>query len=311
MNKIIRGIKNIISNPRKIFIYLNIFGLLNFLSDKNYQKLLYWAYFGNKLDLDNPKGFNEKLHWLMVNDRNPLYTSLVDKYEVRDFIKERIGEEYLIPLINVYRSPEEINLDKLPDNFVLKCNNNSGVGMCICKDKSKLNYDLVKEKLSKGLKSNGYSVAREWPYKNVKPLIVCEEYMQDELSRSYGVEGLLDYKFYCFNGNPKFLYVSITKEDKSMALDYYDLDFKKVPFYRADHEGLPFEMKKPKCFEEMKEVATKLSKDIPFVRVDLYQINEKVYFSELTFYPGAGYAIFSPKEWEKKLGDWLRLTARK
>ncbi len=310
MKKIIKGFKNIISNPRYFIIYLNHFGLLNFINDVNYQKLMYWANTNKKLNLDNPKGFNEKLKWLMIHDKNPLYTQLVDKYKVREYVTEKIGEQYLIPLISIYSKPEDIDFSILPDKFVLKCNHNSGEGMCICKNKNTLDYDLVKNKLSKGLHSNGYMIAREWPYKNVVPLVVCEKYMEDELSKSMGIDGLLDYKFYCFNGVPKFLYVSLTEKDKGKKsnMNYYDMDFNRTPFVRPDHNSLSFDVQKPICFDEMKRIAESLSKDIPFVRVDLYQINGKVYFGELTLYPGAGHGIFSPEEWELKLGDWLDIS---
>ena len=310
LEKIKRFTKTIKDNPRFIFLYFNKFHLLDYLSDKSFHSLYYWMYTGKKLNTDNPKGFNEKLQWMMIYDHNPIYTKLSDKYRVREFVEERVGKEYLIPLLGVYDNADEIDFSKLPDQFVLKCNHNSGVGMCICRDKSKLDIAEVRHRLNEGLKVSGYDYAREWSYKNIEPKIVCEKLMIDEKSKEKGIDNLIDYKIYCFDGEPKFLYLCYTLEDKTAYLDFYDFDFKGVPFYRTDHDHFPFEPEKPECFDEMLEVAKKLSNGFPFVRVDLYSINNKVYFSEMTFTPGGALSPFKPEEWENKIGDWLILPQK-
>lgn len=312
MKRYLRGLKNVFKNPRMVIQYLNRYGLLSFLNDNSFHKLMYWANTGRNLNLKNPKGFNEKLHWLMIYDRNSKYTIMADKYKVREYIENKIGKEYLIPLIGVYNKPEEIDFDKLPKKFVLKCNHNSGLGMCICKNKDDLDCEKVVNDLKLGLKNNLYSYAREWCYKNIEPKIICEQYMENKEIKDKKINGLIDYKFYCFNGIPKFLYAgyaNIINNEKHDLLTYYDLDFNKTVFSRPDHLELPFDVKKPNNINEMIEICKTLSANIPFVRVDLYEINNKVYFSELTLYPGAGYSIFYPQEWENEIGNWINIDA--
>lgn len=273
----------------------------NLLPDKLYLKLKYYLKLKKRLNLRNSQTFNEKLQWLKLYDRKPAYTMMVDKIEVRKYIRDTIGEEYLIPCLGTWDRAEDIDFDTLPNQFVLKCNHNSGLGMCICKDKATLDIRNVRKKLNKGLKQKYYYSGREWPYKNVKPRIIAEKYMGQEL---------IDYKFYCFNGEPKFLYIAlanIKNGQKDDLLSFYTLDWKPAPFYRKDHKPFPYALNKPKSFEEMLEVVKKLSKDIPFVRVDLYEVEGHIFFSELTFSPGGGFGIFYPEEWEQTLGDWLKL----
>lgn len=284
--------------------------LLDWMPDVPFLKLAFNSRMGKKLNLQNPQTFNEKLQWLKLYDRRPEYTMMVDKYKVRDYIAEKLGEEYLIPLLGVWDDPDEIDFDALPNQFVLKCNHNSGVGLCVCKSKSALNIPEVKEKLRKGLAQNYYITNKEWPYKDIPRKIICEKYMEDESPTNSDVTGLLDYKFYCFNGEPRFLYVGYAdikdgiKRDK---LTYFDLDWNKTVFKRTDHAEIPFHVEKPDNFNEMIAIAKKLSESIPFVRVDLYSINNRIYFSEMTFFPGSGFAPFSPEEWEYTLGSWIPL----
>ena len=225
-----------------------------------------------------------------------------------------IGEEYLVPLLGVWDDPDDIDFDSLPDQFVLKCNHNAGEGMVVCKDKSNLDIPKAKEGLRHALAKNHYNYEREWPYKNVQPRIIGEEFIVDQ-DPDNTAGTLIDYKFHCFNGEPKFLYVGVDdiSEGKKgeLRLSFFDLDWNTPPFYRTDHKPLPLAVKKPEKFDEMVEIAGKLSKGIPFVRVDLYYVNQKILFSELTFYPGAGLGFFSPEEWEMKLGDWVKLPKRK
>ena len=309
-----KKIIKILTNYRLFLLYLENTGLYNILSDKIYLKLKYWLITGRKLNLESPQGFCEKLQWLKLNNRNPLYTKLVDKYEVREYVINIIGKQYLVPLLGVWSSPEDIDFEKLPNKFVLKCNHNSGEGMCICYDKSKIDIHEVKRRLNKAIKKGYYMRNRQWPYKNVERKIICEKYMNDEnilkVSNCNINEGLIDYKFYCFNGEPKFLYVScacIENGTKHDRLSFYNLDWSKAKFYRKDHPEFDADNLKPDNLKEMIEVSKKLSKDIPFVRVDLYNINNHIYFSELTFSPGGGYGMFYPEEYEILIGNYIKL----
>lgn len=294
----------------KTFFALDLEKRLSFLPDEYYLKLLYRMHIGRKLNLSNPITFNEKLQWLKLYDHRPEYTMMVDKYLVRKYTTETIGEEYLIPLIGVWDDPADIDFDALPNQFVLKCNHNSGTGMCICKDKSKLDINKVKEELRKGLAQDYYLTGREWPYKNITRKIICEKYIEVHYSTNSEITGLLDYKFYCFNGEPRFLYVGyadVRDGVKHDRMTYLDLDWNKTAFKRPDHDELSFFPEKPSNFDEMIAVAKKLSEGIPFVRIDLYNINKKIYFSEMTFFPGSGFSPFSPEEAETTLGSWIEL----
>ena len=313
MKKVICVLKKIKHNPKIIIDYLCQYGLLNFLSDKICLKLLWWLETGRRLNLENPKGFNEKLQWLKLYDRRPEYTSYVDKILVREYVKRCVGEKYLVPLIGIYDDPDQIDFSSLPDQFVIKCNHNSGTGMCVCSDKSKIIIQDVKNRLRKELNKNFYYEKREWPYKNVVPKLLCEQFLID--NNPLNTSGtLIDYKFHCFNGEPKFLYVgtddvsSGTKGE--LKLSFFDLNWNTPPFYRLDHKPISVDVKKPEGIEEMIEVARKLSKGIPFVRVDLYWINNQVLFSEMTFYPGGGFGFFTPEEWEMKIGEWITLPEK-
>jgi len=258
---------------------------------------------GKKLNLDNPKTFNEKLQWLKLYDRNPLYTTLVDKYAVRQYIKDTIGEEYLIPLVGgPWKTFDEIDFDALPDQFVLKCTHDSG-GLVICRDKSKLDKEKARRKIEKCLKTNYYYGNREWPYKNVPPQIIAEKYMTDTLTAE-----LRDYKFFCFDGMVKALFIATERanETEETKFDFFDENFQHLPFTNG-HPNAAKLPEKPKRFELMKELAAKLSKGIPHVRVDFYEVDEKVYFGELTFFHWSGLVPFNPPEWDQKVGDWITL----
>ena len=186
---------------KKVIEKLRYHHLLDRMPDKPYLELMYWVNMDRKLDLKNPKTFNEKLQWLKLYNRRPEYTMMADKVLVRDYIAKTLGPEYLIPLLGVWDDPDEIDFDKLPDRFVLKCNHNSGLGMCICKDKSKLDIEKVRADLREGLKQDYYLTGREWPYKDIPRKILCEQYMEDASLE------LKDYKFFCFNGVPRYCQV--------------------------------------------------------------------------------------------------------
>lgn len=286
---------------------LSVRGFLNWLPDEIYLKLLFKARLGKKLDLKNPQTFNEKIQWLKLYDRKPEYTVMVDKYLVKKYVADKIGEQYIIPTLGVWDSPDEIDFDKLPDQFVLKCNHNSGKGMCICNDKSKLDINKVKSELRKGLNENYYWGGREWPYKNVKRKIIAEQYMEDKNSGA-----LNDYKIFCFNGIAKFMFVATERqnEDTETKFDFYDMDFNHLPFTNG-HPNSEIEIKCPSTLKEMKNIAEILSQNIPQVRVDLYEIDGKIYFGELTFSHWSGFVAFDPKEWDHKFGDLIELPKKR
>lgn len=276
------------------------------LPDRIYLKMRYFFLMGKTLDLKNPKTFNEKLQWLKLYDRKPEYTKMVDKYEVREYISKKIGEEYLIPILGVWDNPNEIDLTELPNEFVLKCTHDSG-GLVICRDKSCINFEEVKIKFKNYLTNNFYKLTREWPYKNVKPRIIAEKLMVDK-NGDRANEGLTDYKFYCFNGVPKYAYVSLGLEDHSTAkISFVTLDWEFAPFARTDYEPFSIMPPKPRNLEKMIELATVLSQGIKFLRVDFYEINGKIYFGELTFFPGSGYTELTPEEWDYKLGEMIKI----
>ena len=223
------------------------------LPDSLYIRLKYFQHFKKFPNLRNPKTFNEKLQWLKLHDRNPEYTKMVDKYEAREYIKEKIGEEYLIPLLGVWDSFDEIDFDSLPQQFVLKCTHDSG-GLVICKDKSKLDIESARKKINKSLKNNYYWQGREWPYKNVKPRIIAEKYMVDEeTKRRTGIECLVDYKFFCFNGEPKIMYYSMDKAEDPRT-DFFDMEYNHLKMRMKDPNSDEIPLK-PQGFEEMKALA--------------------------------------------------------
>ncbi len=274
-------------------------GVFNCLSDKAFLKLIFWARTGKKLNLKNPKSYNEKLQWIKLYDRKQEYTVMVDKYGVREYIKEKIGEEYLIPLLGVWDSFDEIDFDKLPDQFILKCTHDSG-GLVICKDKSKLDIEKAKTKINKCLKRNFYKYNREWVYKDVKPRIIAEKFMVDES----GTE-LKDYKFFCFDGEPKAMFIA-TDRPHDTRFDFFDMEFNHLPFLNG-HPMATKEIKKPAGFDEMAELARKLSSGIRHVRTDFYDINGKIYFGEITFFHHSGFTPFEPEEWDYKFGEWINI----
>ena len=271
-----------------------------FLQDKLYLKWKYKLLIGKKLDLKNPKLLSEKLQWLKLYNRNPEYTEMVDKYEVRNYIENKIGKQYLIPLVGVYDKFDDIDVDKLPNKFVIKCTHDSG-GLVICKDKSTLNMKAAKRKINKFMKRNYYKVHREWPYKNVKPRIVIEKYIENK-----DKSDLLEYNIFCFNGIPKLVSVCYGDKEKNRFNDFYDSDFNKLDL-KCIYNVSNVILEKPKQFNKMKEIASILSKNIPHLRVDFYLCNNKIYLGELTFFHFAGFTKFEPKNYEITLGDYLKL----
>lgn len=262
---------------------------------------LYWT--NSHLNLKNPKTFNEKIQWLKLYDRNPLYTRLVDKRLVKDWVREKIGDEYVIPTLAVYTNADEIDIDKLPNQFVLKCNHDSG-SVCICRDKALFDIEDAKKKLADRLNYDCSSVCGEWAYKNVPRCIIAEQYMEDIAD-----DALMDYKWFCFGGEPKLMYMSRDK-GKHPTTDFFDMDFNHLPIRMQDPNSdvLP---QKPAQFEEMRRLAGVLSQGIPQVRVDFYVINNHVYFGEMTFYHLGGMTPVKPDEWNRKMGDLIILPKKR
>lgn len=301
MQKVKRLINEIAKNPRKLVVYL-LLQIAPILSDRFFLKVLFRLRMGYKLNLNNPVTFNEKLQWLKLYNRKPEYTQMVDKVGAKEYVASIIGEEYIIPTIGVWDRVEDIDWETLPNQFVLKCTHDSG-GIVICPDKTKLDISAAKRKLKRGLKRDFYSQNREWPYKDVKRRIIGEVYMVDES----GYE-LKDYKWFCFDGVPKALYVATDRgvKGEEPKFNFFDADFNHLPFTNG-HPNSHRPILKPQGFEKMKELAAKLSEGQPHLRVDFYDINGKIYFGELTFYHMSGTSPFEPVEWDYKFGEWIKL----
>lgn len=274
------------------------------IPDDYYLKKKFYFQVGYKLNLKNPESFNEKIQWLKLYDRNPMYTTMVDKYEVKKYVAGVIGEEYIVPTYAVYDRVDDIDLSKLPNQFVLKCTHDSG-GIAICTDKASFDFEIAKKKLKKAFNRNFFLWSREWPYKNVKKRIIAEKYLVDESGWQ-----LKDYKVFCFDGEPKFVEVDYDRY-VGHKLNVYDLDWNYIDFYMTSHNDPNVIIGKPKRLDLMLELSRKLSKGTPFVRVDFYSIEDKLFFSELTFHPGSGMIGFYPKEYDWKLGKMLNLPKNK
>lgn len=302
--KIIKAGGKFLTNSNYRFLILSGFGKYNYLTDEEYLRRMFEAYSGYKLDLNNPELFNEKIQWLKLYDRRSEYTMMVDKYRVKQYVADKIGEQYVIPTLGVWDSPEDIEFETLPDKFVLKCNHNSGLGMCICKDKSKLNISKVKRNLYKGLKQNYYLTGREWPYKDVPRKIIAEKYMADGEETE-----LKDYKVFNFDGEPRLIQVDYNRFSNHKR-NLYSVDWEYIDAQIQYPKDSSVTIRKPDCLNEMLELAKKLSEGYPHVRTDFYIIEGKIYFGELTFYHGSGIEKFEPYKLEKQMGDWLILPPR-
>lgn len=272
------------------------------ISDEELIRKRFKKRLGRVLDLENPIKYNDKLQWLKLNWHDPIATKCADKYEVREIIKEKIGEEYLNELIGVYESVDEIDIDKLPDKFVLKGTNGSGFNI-ICKDKSKMNWEEEFKKMRRWLRKNYYLQNREWVYKNLKPRIVCENF----LVQNDGDE-LRDYRFFCFNGEPKFITVDFSITDKKKTRrNLYDLNWNVMDAEISYPKETNIKVSKPEKLEEMIELSKKLSSGFPHARVDFYYIDNKIIFGEITFFHQSGMGKINPEEFELEMGNWLEL----
>ena len=275
---------------------------LRFIPDKLYLQIYYFVKFKKFCNFKNPQTFNEKLQWIKLYDRRPEYTKMVDKFRAKMYVAKIIGKKYIIPTLGVWDKFDEIDFTKLPQQFVLKCTHDSG-GLVICKDKNEFNIKKAKKKIEKCLKNDYYMQNREWPYKNVKPRIIAEEYMVDES----GYE-LKDYKIFCFNGEAKAMFIASDRSNpkEETKFDFYDMNFNHLPFENG-HPNSKKEIKKPESLELMTKLAETLSVELPQARIDFYDINGKVYFGEITFFHWSGFKKFEPKEWDEIFGGWIKL----
>lgn len=294
------SIKNYIFERK--WILSRFLSKMYFIDDKTFLKIKYRLSFGKKLNIEKPQTFSEKINWLKLYDRKPEYNMMADKYAVRNYIKEKIGEEHLIPLLGVWESFDDINFDELPEQFVLKCTHDTA-SVIVCKSKTDFDKNAARQKITKKLKTNLFWFGREWVYKDIKPRIIAEKYMEDSNSKE-----LRDYKFYCFNGVPHYIYVSRNLSNHALGqISFYDMNFEPAPFGRTDFKPISDKIMPPINLKLMEEYAKILSSGHRFLRVDFYEVDGKIYFGELTFYPTAGYMHFDPEEWDKKLGDLIVL----
>jgi len=300
-----RTIEYFLEQPGRIVTSLGSKGWLNWMPDRLYLSLGFRANLGYWPDFDKPHTFNEKLNWLKLYDRRPEYTRMVDKYAVREYIAEKIGEEYLIPLVGgPWNSVDEIDFEALPEQFVLKSTHDSG-GVVTCRDKQSFDIEAAKQKLSRRLSRQYFWGQREWPYKNVEPRIVAEKYMQDGNS-----EHLPVYKIMCFGGKPKIFQTIQNDKTPHESIDYFDTGWNLLRL-RQNFPNSENPVDRPETLEEMLHLAAKLSQGYSFLRTDFYNINGKVYFSEITFYSDSGFAMFEPEDWDIKLGSWIDLPKKK
>ncbi|MBQ8064376.1 MAG: glycosyl transferase [Prevotella sp.] len=274
-------------------------------NDETYLRWYYALCMHKKLNLESPGTYNEKINWLKLHDHNPLYTTLVDKLRVKDYVTQKIGAAHVIKTLGIWKRAEDIEWDNLPERFVLKTTQGGGnIGVMICHDKS--NFDRAKAiaNMNAALKQNLYSSSREWPYKDVEPLIFAEEYMEDEHGE------LRDYKFFCFDGKCRMLFVATERQTrKEPFFNFFDDSYHPLPF-RQGHPLNPVLPEKPKGFQDMVRIAEQLSVGFPHVRVDLYIVNGQVYFGEYTFYHFGGVVPFEPAEWDGIIGSWLTLPQK-
>lgn len=276
------------------------------LPDSTYLKLMFRLKMGSRLNLKNPRTFSEKLQWLKLYNRRSQYTTMVDKYAVKEYVAGIIGEEYIIPTIGVWDKPEDIDWETLPNQFVLKTTHGGGsTGVVICKDKDSFDKQKAIDKLNESLKMDIYHLFREWPYKNVPKRIIAEKF----ITPSPNEDDLPDYKFFCFDGKVKMLYVATERQKKGEVakFDFFDDNFNHLPLQQTGHPNAEITPIKPQNFDLMKSLAERLSQGIPHVRVDFYDCDDRIYWGEMTFFSMSGLASYEPEEWDYKFGDLIKL----
>lgn len=291
-----------LTHPKVLFMAI-LENLSPYLSNAFYLRAKFFLRMGKRLRLKVPMTYNEKIQWLKLYGRTKKDAMLCDKYAVKEYVANSIGEQYVIPLLGVWDRPEDIDFDSLPNQFVLKCTHNSGLGMYVCKDKSKMNKEKVIVSLKNGLLQDFFLPSRDYCYKDIPHRIIAEEYRED-----YKTGELRDYKFFCFDGEPKIFFIASgrSKGEHDVTFDFYDMDYNHLPFTNG-HPNSAVPLEKPQCFEEMKRLAATLSKGMPHVRVDFYEANGQVYFGEFTFSHWGGFMPFEPEEWDYKLGECIIL----
>lgn len=298
-------IRTFIENPQYFITSPAAKGWLNWVPDSLYLKVLYRVIMGRKLNLKNPKEYNEKLQWLKLNDRKPEYSTMVDKYEVRGYIADLLGDKYLIPCLGIYDSVDDIDIDALPDKFVLKCTHDSG-SVEICKDKSSFDIESARHRLSQAMKRNYYATYREWPYKYVKPRIIAEGYLEGDGG------DLKDYKVMCFNGEAKIIEVHENRfvEGKVHTQTFYDREWSIVPLTQVETVTVDRPSERPRQLEEILRLSELIAKNMYHARIDWYIEGDKIYFGEITFFDGSGFESFSTPEMERMLGDMINLPEK-
>ena len=295
---------HLLKTPGKLILPLAELGAFNWMSDETYLKFVYKGMFDRNLNLNSPQLFTEKIQWLKLHDRQERYIELVDKIAVKEYVKKVCGDSIVVPTIGVWDSFEDIHFEDLPDKFVLKCNHDSG-SVIICRDKNRFDVSAAKKKIERRLKKDSFYWGREWPYKFVKRMIMAEEFLEEKGSAS---KDITDYKIFCFNGEPIYCQV-ISDRSTSEKIDFFDMDWKHQPFVGLTPgvNNTDDYIQRPYNLEKMKFYSTLLSKDTFFCRVDFYEVNCKLYFGEITFYPKAGFGEFTPSEWDLKLGQMIHL----
>lgn len=304
----IKYILQFVRNPKNILIgLLNRYG--HVLSDESFLRCQYYLHMGKKLNLNSPQTFSEKLQWLKLYDRNPLYTTLVDKYLVKDYVAKIIGEKYVIPSLGVWNSFDEIDFSELPDRFVLKTTHGGGsTGVVICKNKKAFDVEAARKKLNKSMCSNIYDSSREWPYKDVSRRIIAEQYIEP----ASNMKDLTDYKWFCFGGNPKYCQV-IQNRSTDETIDFFDIEWKHQEFVgliglNSAYDFADVVPNRPENLDIHIQIARELSRGIPFARIDIYDVDGRLYFGEITFYPAGGFGEFRPSEYNKIIGEMLPLS---
>lgn len=304
-------LQKFLKNPALLYPFATSRGLTHWMPDAAHLRIMYRILVGNWPDLDHPRTFNEKLQWLKLHDRKPLYGRLVDKYAVKQWVADRIGLDYVTKTYARWDSVEDIDISELPEKFVLKTNHDCG-GIAICRDRASFDLEKARTKLAKHLKTNYFWGGREWPYKDVKPCIFAEEYLESNAPRrlSDGSEvDLIDYKFMCFDGEPRCAFTCVGRAKGDLRVDFFDADWRHLPFTRH-YPNSDIPPAAPRRLDEMQRLARLLSDKIPFVRVDFYEQGNRVLFGEMTLYPGSGFEEFSPEEWDEILGNWVVLPQK-
>ncbi|MDO4573290.1 MAG: ATP-grasp fold amidoligase family protein [Clostridia bacterium] len=295
-------LKDYIKNPCRVFMLLGDRGLLNWMPDEPFLRLIYRANTGKKLHLDPPVTFCEKLNWLKLYDRRDCYTQYADKLGVRDYVAETIGAEYLVPLLGVWDDPQDIDFNSLPDRFVLKATHDSG-SILICRDRERFDRDATVKYFQKALRNRFYLKGRERQYEYVIPRVIAETYLDS------GSDALpTDYKIYCFDGKARALYTGTDRgTDRDFKMTFYDMAWRRLPIgfqgYPMSTEDIP----EPGHLDQMRHLAERLSAGIPLMRVDFYEVDGRVYFGEMTICDGSGFSPLEPPEWEERFGAWIGL----